>query len=131
MRTRGAVFSNRLQQACLPVSEVSREIVDWESRAFFRAPAFGHRPQQLRSRGDAFGKRSPLGVAHDALAVAETSSAEFTSRHQRGFRSSGIAALRAHDVGEVDAASLYLNQLLLRGGLRVRNGANFEHLGVA
>ena len=78
---------------------------------------------------DLFGKRAPLRVSHDALAVGHPSSAEFAPRNQRRFRSSGIATLRAHDVGEVDPASLYLHQLLPGSRRRLRHGAHFQHIG--
>src|SRR5579864_6651472 len=89
------------EYSSFPVREICREEIDWKSSAFFRTPASGNRPEQPSTSGNFFGERSPLRVAHHALAVALASSAELTTRDQRRLRRTRIPAARRHSVSEI------------------------------
>src|SRR5260370_4940202 len=115
-------------QSCLPIGEVCGQEVDRERGAFFRAPARGYRPEQRRVGGDDFGESSPLRVAHNALAVAGPSSAKLASGDQRRLRRAGVAALRGHGVGKIDARGIDSHQLFTRAWGWLRNVTNLQDL---
>jgi hypothetical protein len=72
-----------------------------------------------------------LGVAHDALAVAGASAAEFASGNRWRFWGAGISAAGGHGVGEIQACGFDADQFFARAWNRVRDVADLQNFGTA
>ena len=113
----------------LPVSQIRREVVDRESRSVFVGPVVRNRPQHVGVRRRPFGKGGPLSISHHPATAVFFHPGKLAANDHGRRRSSRVASLRGHHVGEVQASGADPHQSL--AGFRIRiwgffNGESFR-----
>ena len=103
----------------LPVSQIRREVVHRESRSLFVGPVVRNRPQHVGVRRRPFGKGGPLRISHHAATAVLFHPGELAANDHGRRRSSRVAPLSGHDVGEVQASGADPHQSL--AGFRYRD----------
>ena len=97
-----------IEQTCLPIGEVSGEKINGKGGALFCGPIFWDRPEEIAMGDGLFGEGCPLRVTHHSASggtiAGQFVAGEFASRGEGRLRSSGVSAMRGHQIGEVQAS---------------------------
>src|ERR1700722_10587302 len=113
-RPMGVARCRRVGHSRLPVTQIRSEVIHRERGGLLVAPMFRNGPEHVGISGDLFGESSPLDVTHYAAFAALFQAGEFSSCDQWWRWRSGIAALRRHEVGEIQSSGRDANQCLSR-----------------
>src|SRR5579863_8655394 len=97
----GAARSWRLSHPCLPVAQISREVIHRKSRGLLVAPVIGNGKNHILVSCNLLRECAPLDVAHDAPLTTLFDTRESSPCNQWRGRRPRITSLSSHQVGKI------------------------------